>query len=192
MDEQRSRGQGVGMGMDLAYFTVPGDADATEAGARPGGPLGWPYVTGQRRVGLFRREPMMAELGPACPGFTARGYEPTVLLATLEQLLTGRPFDEVTADPRWGADPSPDADEDKSRGVVSLTDSLRDALAAVSDAQLAEVAGRWSRTEELQQDGWKDVSVEDHAEFLRRLRDLARQATTAGHHLHHLYCYYEL
>lgn len=189
VDEQRSRGQGVGMGMDLAYFTAAGNADAAEAGARPGGPLGWPYLTGQRRVGLFRWEPVTAELGPACRGFAARGYEPTVLLATLEQLLTGRPFDEVTADPRWGADPSPAADEGKIRGVVSLTISLRDALAAVSDARLAEVAGRWSRTEELQQDGWEDVSVEEHLRFLRRLRDLARQGATTGHLL---YCYYEL
>lgn len=177
------------MGMDLAYFTAAGDADAAEAEARPGGPLGWPYPTGQRRVGLFRREPVTAELGQAYPGFAARGYEPTVLLATLEQLLTGRSFDEITADPRWGAATSPAAAEDENRGVVSLTDSLSDALAAVSDARLAEVAGRWSRTEELQQDGWEGVSVEEHLRFLRRLRELALQAATTGRLL---YCYYEL
>lgn len=174
--------------MDVAYFVPADDVEAAEAAARPGGPLGWPHVTGFRRVGIFRREPVTVQLGPAWPGFAARGYEPTVLLGTLEELLTGRPFDDVANDPRWGAAPAPESGEE-DRGVVTVTDSLRDALAAASDERLAEVAAPWSRTEELRQDGWGDVPVAEHAESLRRLRDLARRASSAGSRL---YCYYDL
>ena len=176
------------MGIDLAYFAAASDVEAGEAERRPGGPLGWPHVSGTRRVGLFRKEPVMAELGPAWPGFAVRGYDPMVTMGTLEALLTERPYDEVTVDPRWGGAPSPEpAEED--RGVVSLTHTLRDALAAASDDLLLEVAGPWSRTEELRQEGGDDVEVADHVAFLRRLRELARSAVAHGHGL---YCYYEL
>ena len=70
------------MGIDHTYFAAPGDGDAAAAAARPGGPLGRPAVTGTRRAGLFRREPVTVELGPAWPGFTTRGWEPTVLMGT--------------------------------------------------------------------------------------------------------------
>ena len=128
---------------------------------------------------------MITELGPAWPGLAVRGYDPMVTMGTLEALLTDRPYDEVTADPRWGGAPGP-ADEDS--GVVSLTDTLRNAIAAASDEALAAAAEPWSRTEELRQDG-DDVPVADHLDFLRRLRELARTAVADGHGL---YCYYEL
>ena len=50
------------MGVDDTYFAASGDA---AAGARTGGPLGRPVVTGSRRTGLFRREPVVVELRPA-------------------------------------------------------------------------------------------------------------------------------
>ncbi len=175
------------MGMDLAYFRAADDLEAAAAEARPGGPLGWPHVTGRRRVGLFRTEPVTAELGPAWPGFVARGYDPIVTLGTLEELLTGRPYEQVAEDPRWGAAPSPEP-AGESSGVICVTDTLRDALAAASDDFLVEVAGPWSRTEELQQPGWEEVTAEEHLAFLHRLRDLAAAAGREGHRLH---CYYE-
>jgi len=145
------------MGIDYSYFVAPGDADAAAAGTGPGGPLGRPVVTGSRRTGWFRREPVTVELGPAWPGFTTRGWEPTVLMGTLEELLTGRPYDDVAADPRFAAAPGSDpADADDTEAddvVVALTDTLRNALAAASDRRLSEVAASWSRTEELQQAG---------------------------------------
>ena len=176
------------MGIDHTYLVAPGDADAAAAGVRPGGPLGRPAVTGTRRTGWFRREAVTVEFGPAWPGFTTRGWEPTVLMGTLEELLTGRPYDAVAADPRFASSPgSGPADADDV--VVTLTDTLRDALAAASDRRLTEVATSWSRTEELQQAGWEHTTVEDHAGFLRRLRDLARTAAVDGHRL---YCHVQL
>ena len=176
------------MGIDLTYFSAPGDDEAAAAAARPGGPLGLPVVPGPRRAGLFRRKPGTVDPGPGWPGFATRGWEPTVVLARLEALLTGRSYDEVTADPRWASSPAPEADEEFT-GVLTVTDGLRDALAATSDDRLAELVGPWSRTEELQQAGWYDVGADEHLDFLRRLRDLARQAAAAGHRL---YCWYEL
>lgn len=173
------------MGIDLAYFAAASDAAAAEAGRRPGGPLGWPHVSGTRKVALFRKEPVIAELGPAWPGLAVRGYDPMVTMGTLEALLTDRPYDEVTADPRWGGALGP---ADEYRGVVSLTDTLRDAIAAASDGALAAAVAPWSRTEELRQ-GSDGDAVADHLDFLHRLRELARTTVADNHRL---YCYYEL
>lgn len=174
------------MGMDLAFFAAPDDERALEAERRPGGPLGWPEVTGSRRSGLLRREPVVTELGPA-DGFGTRGYDPVLTTGTLEALLTGRDVEAVLQDPRSGGAPGGDDEVLEDRAVVTMTDALRDALAGADDARLAEVVGPWSRTEELQQPGWEEVTPDEHLEFLRALRDLARRAHDAGHRL---YCWF--
>lgn len=172
------------MGLDVAFFRAAGDAEAAVAEARPGGPLGWPQVVGTRRRALFHRQPVVQELGPAYDGFARRGYDPMVNMGTLEELLTGRAYDEITEDPRWGHAVS---DEELPGAVLALTDTLQQALAHATDARLRDVAAPWSRTEELMLPGWQDVSVQEHAEFLRRLRDLAAAASRDGQRL---YCYF--
>ena len=91
----------------------------------------------------------------------------------------------MAADPRFAASAGSDLDDDD---VVTLTDTLRDALAATSDQRLTEVAAAWSRTGELRQIGWDDTTVDEHVGFLRRLRDLARAAAADGQRL---YCHGE-
>ena len=177
------------MGIDLAYFAAPDDDAALEAERRPGGPLGWPHVTAHRRAGLFRKEPVMMQLGPAFDGFSTRGYDPVVVLGTLEGLLTDRAPDAVRDDPRSGGSVGDDPEADQDHGVVTVTDSLRDALAIADDARLSEVVGAWGETEELRQHGWEDVSQAEHLEFLAALRDLAGRASRSGGRL---YCYFEL
>jgi hypothetical protein len=177
------------MGLDVAFFAAPDDEAALEAERRAGGPLGWPRLTGHRKSGLFRKEPIVTELGPAFDGFAARGYDPVVTLGTLEELLTGRTFASITDDPRSGGSPGDDEGVPEDHGVITLTDSLRDALASADDSRLAEVVGPWSQTEELQQPGWEEVTPAEHLEFMRALRDLARRAAGAGHRL---YCYFAL
>lgn len=178
------------MGIDVAFFAAPDDRAAVEVGGRPGGPLGWPVMTGHRKTGWLRREPVITELGPLLPGVATRGYDPVVTLGTLEELLTGRPYESVMEDPRAGGSPAlGDADAPDDHGVVTITDALRDALAAADDARLAEVVGPWSQTEELQQTGWEDVFEAEHLTFLRSLRDLSATAADAGHRL---YAYYAL
>jgi len=176
------------VGIDLAYFSAEDDDSAAAAESRPGGPLGWPSVTGERKVGLFRKEPIVESLGPAYEGFHARGYDPAVTLGTLESLLRGIDYDSLEADPRWGGSPS-DAEPHEDRAVITLTDTLRDSLADASDDDLQRAAEPWSRTEELTQEGWQDTTLDDHVRFLRQLRELATSARRRGHRL---YCYYEV
>lgn len=177
------------MGIDVAFFRAPDDQAASEAERRMGGPLGWPVVSGQRRSGWFRKVPIVTELGPAFDGFTARGYDAVVNMGTLEGLLTGRDFEAIMEDPRSGGSLSDNGQAPDGRSVITLTDSLRDALAGADDSRLAEVVQRWSRTEELQQLGWDDVSEAEHLEFICALRALALSAKDAGHRL---YCYFSL
>lgn len=175
------------MGMDVAFFRAPDDQAAREAERRLGGPLGWPVVSGHRKTGWCRKEPVVTELGPAFDGFSARGYDPVVTMGTLEEFLTGRDFDSILEDPRSGGGPSDYGQAPDGQGVITLTDSLRDAVAVASDQQLAEVVRPWSQTEELQQPGWEDVTEAEHLGFLLALRALALRAKDEGHRL---YCYY--
>ena len=170
------------MSLDTAFFTATSDADAAGAEDRPGGPLGWPAVTGHRRTGLLRREPVRVELGPAYEGFASKGYDPVVTMGTLEELLTGVDYDTVVQAPRSGS-PLSDADPSQEHGVLTLTDTLRDALADTSEARLLEVVRAWSSTAELQDSG---ASLEEHASFVRQLRALAVMAAAKEQHL---YCY---
>lgn len=174
------------MGLDLAYFTAPDDASAAQAESRPGGPLGWPVVTGTRRVGLFRKEPVLDSLGPAYEGFSARGYDPVVNLGTLEAILRDVEYESLEDDPRWGGSPSTD-DPPEGHAVISVTDSLRDALSSASEESLRRAADRWSETEELSR--WDDTTAADHLAFLQQLTTLSGSAVASGHHL---YCYYAL
>ena len=173
--------------MQMAYFSAQDDAAAAEAEARAGGPLGWPVITAYRRVGLLRREPVLEALGPAYDGFETRGYDPMVTMGILESLLSGIRYEELEGDAQWGGSPTESETLD-GVGVMTLTDSLRDALAAATDADLNRVAEPWSRTEELSGIGWDGATVADHLHFLEQLRDLARAASPRGHHL---YCYFE-
>ena len=170
------------MSFDVAFFTATCDAEAAGAEDRPGGPLGWRAVAGHRRTGLLRREPVMVELGPAYEGFASKGYDPVVSLGTLEELLTGVDYDTVVQSPRSGS-PLSDADPSQEHGVLTVTDTLRDALAGTSEARLLEVVTAWSTTAELRQ---VSTSPEEHLAFVRQLRALA---VMAGARKQHLYCY---
>jgi len=170
----------------VAFFLAADDDEAAEAEARPGGPLGWPVEVGVRKAGLFRREPIIEELGPAYDGFAARGYDGVVNMGTLEELLTGRPYADLEEDPRWGWSVSDDPATEED-GALTITDSLRDALAATSDSKLAEVVLPWASTEELGPRGGGDPTLEDlagHLVFLTELRDLAVRGKAADKRLY--------
>lgn len=129
--------------------------------------------------------------GPSAGGFDTletKGIDPTVQLGTLEELLTGRSYEEVADDPRQSAEigPAPKAGGDAAEhGVVTLTDSLAAALADADRERLAEVAVPWSRTDEF----WGDTDPELLTDFLVRFADLARRARDRGHRL---YCWWSL
>ena len=74
----------------------------------------------------------------------SKGVDPTNL-ARLEEILTGRSYDEVSADPRHAALIGPARHEEiDGRMVLSVTDTLRDALASLEPSALPQVARQWA------------------------------------------------
>ncbi|MQS14777.1 hypothetical protein F7Q99_21560 [Streptomyces kaniharaensis] len=105
-----------------------------------------------------------------------KGVDPYLLLGAVEAHLTGVPEEQVEADPRFCellSDP-----QHEGHWLVSLTDSLRDALAVATSGRLQEAAFVWT----LAEDG-AGQDAELVADFLRRLAELARDAGQRG-----LYC----
>ena len=112
-----------------------------------------------------------------------KGIEPAVQLAMLEALLRGVDYEQVAASPRQCmllSNPT-----EQSRWVVTLTDTLRDALADASPSQLAGTAVPWSVTEEFFGQGDADLL----GDFLTRFAELALTARNRGDHL---YCWVSL
>lgn len=101
-----------------------------------------------------------------------RGFEPLVQLGTLEELLTGRPYEDIVADDRIIADA-----DGGERLVMRVSQSLVRALASASSQDLSEVAVPWSQTEEF----WGQADPAELAEDLHHLAGLATRATAAGH-----------
>ncbi|MGW6446010.1 hypothetical protein [Lentzea sp. NPDC055074] len=142
------------MGVLYDYFAAPSDELA--ATAIDGGP-----------VGVF-------------PTVETKSLDPAVVMGELEELLTGRPYDDVSEDPRWGHDVAMELDGEVL--VLTVTDGLRDGLAAADD--LAGTAVAWARIEEL--DGFDPVVL---ADILGNLRALAVEAKKNGERL---YCWASL
>ncbi|MCX5399827.1 hypothetical protein [Streptomyces sp. NBC_00102] len=109
--------------------------------------------------------------GPADPfGLIGlKGVMPHGILGIVESCLTGRSEEQVEADPRFCELVSEDNED--GPWLVSLTDTLRDALAEATPDRLLEAATAWTRTE----DG-ADQDPELMADFLERLAGLARDA----------------
>jgi hypothetical protein len=100
------------------------------------------------------------------------GVDPVVQAGTLEEILTGRSFDEILDSL---ADPVAERDNGE-RLVLKVSDGLVDALAASTPESLAEAARPWSRTEEFGGVG-DPVTL---SELLIELADLARYARDRG------------
>ena len=137
------------MGVLCDYFAATSDEEAAAAIDRDGAP------------------------GGAVHG---KGIDPVVQMGTLEELLTGRDFEEIL---------DGDADvvaarDGGQRLVARLSTEVTDALAATTDERLAEVAVPWSQTEEFWGEGDPDVL----GSFLRDLAGLARDARGRGQRLY--------
>ncbi|MCY9784876.1 hypothetical protein KIK06_13345 [Nocardiopsis sp. EMB25] len=143
------------------YFSATGDEEAVGVLDEPGGP-----------------DPAVFDVLPL------KGIDPVVVMARLEAIVTGRDHDEASARPRSGellSDPG-----HGSAFVVSVSDSLRRALASASDERLAEAAMSWADSEELR-DG--PTSADDLLAALRLLAGLARRADRENRRL---YCWWAL
>ncbi|MFT4084711.1 MAG: hypothetical protein QM638_19200 [Nocardioides sp.] len=182
------------MGVLFDYFSAPSDEAAAATIDRVGGPgsqaSAAPAPPVQEKRGLFGRK--RAEPAHVAPSFiddeslpvfdtvSVKGIDPLVQLGTLEELLTGRPYDDVVEDPRSGKDLA--SRNGGERMVLTVTDALAAALIAASDEQLGDVALPWSQTEEF----WGQGDAAALAQFLRDLAGLARRAETSGYRL---YCW---
>jgi hypothetical protein len=108
-----------------------------------------------------------------------KGVEPTVQMATLEEILTGRSYDEIVAD---SADRIVSSRAGGERLVVQLTKTLQEALAEATEAQLAEAVDRWASTDEFWGRG-------DPAILRPEIEALAQLARTASRQGTNLYCW---
>jgi hypothetical protein len=113
---------------------------------------------------------------PLLDAVAAKGFEPTVMLGTLQSLLTGVPYDEL-----------PEGELLVMEGedgpwVWQLSEELRDALADAPAGRLPAVAEQWVRTEEF----WDQATAAEVLPFLGAVTALARRARQAGERL---YCW---
>lgn len=116
------------MGILTEYFAAPTDDAAATVLNAPGGPSAPDRRTDQ-------------------PPFDAVGLpsiDPFVMLGTLAQVLSGRPYGEVTAHPRHGALVCSGGDE--GPWIVTVSEDLVADLVAAPSSRLAETARAWART----------------------------------------------
>ncbi|WP_067816315.1 hypothetical protein [Actinomadura kijaniata] len=139
-------------------------------------------------------DPPSAPSATTADALRAEGIDSTVMLGQLVALVREVPWDSdlVRVDLVW-PESEPDAadagdlaeDSPWNSGVTveELDDGLRDDLAAVPDAELPALAGRWARierTDELTD----DADPEALAALLAQLVGLARRARDDGDHLY--------
>ncbi|MFD4717423.1 hypothetical protein ACFWOY_00760 [Streptomyces sp. NPDC058423] len=143
------------------YFSAPDDQAAVAALQIPGGP-----AQAERDVVFLKN------------------IDPVVAIARLEAVMTGCSYEEADARPRSGRLLS--VPEDGPPFVVSLTDTLVDALARASRDDLVRCAEQWATTDELRQIG---IRVEATTDVLAALAGLARCAQASDQRL---YCWWAL
>ncbi|MEV6549183.1 hypothetical protein AB0M57_10780 [Streptomyces sp. NPDC051597] len=146
------------MGVIYGYFAAADDDDAVRAVVREDGE---PTATGY-------------------DGFDVNGMDPTTDLLPAEAALTGRSAETVQGDPRHGHLLA-SIDEGELL-CLTLTDSLRDALADADQSLLREVAREWATSDVF----WTPLDPESLTEFLTQTADLASRAVARGQRL---YCW---
>jgi hypothetical protein len=122
-----------------------------------------------------------SEDAPDMPAVQAKGMIPAVIMARLEEILTGRDYNAVLGDPRHGLELAAD---DDGVWVVALTRQLRDALAISDEQQLRSAGVRLAATAEVHARDADDVA--GVVDVVVELGALARTAAERGHGL---YCW---
>ncbi|WP_327129945.1 hypothetical protein [Streptomyces sp. NBC_01727] len=116
--------------------------------------------------------------------FFLKNIDPVVAIAQLEAIMTGCSYEEASERPRSGQVLS--SPEDGPPFVVSLSDTLFDALVTAAKDDLVRFAEPWSKTDELRQ---IRISVEVTTDVLNGLVGLAQRAQASGQRL---YCWWAL
>ena len=113
-----------------------------------------------------------------------KNIDPVVCMARLEAIMAGCSYEEALQRPRCGQLLS--SPEAESAFVMSVSETLRELLAAATEDDVIRVAEPWSLTEELRMAG---VDAQAAAGVLAALAGLARRARAADMHL---YCQWTL
>ncbi|WP_182888079.1 hypothetical protein [Microbispora sp. H10885] len=129
--------------------------------------------------------------GPTCPpegtepkdSVEIKGIDPHVMMGTLEALLTGHRYEDITDRPGHARELT--ISDEGGQAVFALADEFAVALAAAGDEEIRAVADPWSRTEEF----WGNADPAELAEIVSDLRDLAVRAVGQEQHL---YCWMSL
>jgi hypothetical protein len=180
----------LAMGVLYDYFAAGSDEEAGTVIDRVGGPGSQPASVPPAAVakrGLFGRKRARPGSSSAPNGelpvydtVSLKGIDPFIQLATLEELLTGRPYADVVADPRSGH--VVESRDDGERLISTITDSLTEALIEAKDEDFMQVAEPWSQAEEF----WGQADPQALVEVLRDLASLAQRAQTNGQRM---YCW---
>jgi hypothetical protein len=180
----------LAMGVLFDYFAAKSDEEAATVIDRVGGPgtqaVTVPPSAGAKRGSFARKRSTAGTSFGTDPGLvvydtvSVKGIDPVVQLGTLEELLTGRSYDEIANDPRSGH--AVETRDGGERVVCTITDSLMTALAQASGEALQRIAEPWSQTEEF----WGAADPDELAEILGDLAGLARRAQANGRRL---YCW---
>lgn len=144
------------MGILTDYFIAASDTEAAR------------YIDG----GVFQQGL------PAGHVLHLKGVDPYVRLATLESILTGRPYAEVSS-----GDTTVTYSAETGAVVARVRPTLLAALLAESEQGLVDSAKAWSHTEEAALDGLGPV------ELVPAVRDLAGLARTADVESSQVYCW---
>ena len=155
------------MGILYEYFAAGSD----EAAVRVLDVTGGPIAANSKRNGNHRWDVI-----------DGVAIEPTVNLADLEELLTGVEYDDIVENPRAGDTVASVHDQGL---VITVTDSLLGALAALPIGRIAALAGDWSHAEEF----GGEASPGDLTKFLTEFSALAKRAAAREERL---YCWVSL
>ncbi len=175
------------MGMTYEYFSAPSDAAAAAVVTRDMGPesdMMFREVETTKR-GWFGRIKTVVELAEthdaSLPLYDTApdGPDPFGTLPALEELLTGRPFQQIQDDPDFEELASADEGE---RLVLRVNRSLPAALIATAPARLPDIARALVRSEHFQ----GDDDLVRQIDVLTDLRELAERAASRGERL---YCW---
>jgi hypothetical protein len=113
---------------------------------------------------------------PVLDAVAGKGFEPEVMMVTLQSSLTGVPYEELPNGELLAME------GEDGPWIVQLSEELRDALADAQPSRLAAVAEQWVRTEEF---GGQATATEV-LPFLDEVTALARRARQADERL---YCW---
>jgi len=119
---------------------------------------------------------------PPFDTFESKGLDPHVIMAKLEEALTGQDYWMITADPQYARMVAGRGDD--GPWVIKVSSPLQAALALADSDKLARAAVEWSRAEELH-----GASPEDMIWMLEGLSGLARRATAKDEHLYCWVCF---